>query len=219
MTSPWRQTEFFVSWTRPLLGFVVSLGVALSLAWFMYFLTHSSEMRLSDSDRVQMLDFVRLKRDEVADRKERKPERPEVNEVPDAPPAADQRSNAANTLTVSAPMAMDAGLDVGRGMGLGTGDGEYLPIVKVAPIYPRRAIDRGIVGTCMVTYTVTTAGTVKDVSVVEGECEHQVFERPSVDAAYRFKYKPRVINGEPVEVLGILNRFFYEQEEARGGDR
>jgi protein TonB len=26
------------------------------------------------------------------------------------------------------------------------GDGEYLPIVKVAPVYPRRALERGITG-------------------------------------------------------------------------
>lgn len=198
---------------RPIIGFSGAVAVALAMAWFMYFLTHSSQMRLSDSDRVQMLDFVRLKRNEVAERKERKPERPEVNEVPDAPPAADQNANAGNTLAVSAPMSLDAGLDIGAGIGLGTGDGEYLPIVKVAPVYPRRALERGITGTCLVTYTVTTLGTVKDVTVVEGGCESDIFARPSVDAAYRFKYKPRVINGEAVEVLGVYNRFYYEQEE------
>lgn len=199
---------------RPLVSLVMAVVIALSLAWFMYFLTHSSQMRLSAGDRVQMLDFVRLKRNEVTERKDRKPERPEQNEVPEAPPTADQNNSASNTLAVSAPMTMDAGIDLGRGgLGLGTGDGEYLPIVKVAPIYPRRAAERGITGTCMVTYTVTTTGTVKDVSVVEGACENSVFERPSVEAAYRFKYKPRVIDGEPVEVFGVYNRFYYEQEE------
>ena len=198
---------------RPVIGFAGAVAMALALAWFMYFLTHSSQMRLSESDRVQMLDFVRLKRNEVVERKDRKPERPEVNEVPDAPPAADQNASAGNTIAISAPMAMDTGLDIGRGIGLGTGDGEYLPIVKVAPVYPRRAMERGITGTCMVTYTVTTSGTVRDVTVVEGACEQEIFARPSVEAAYRFKYKPRVINGEAVEVLGVYNRFLFEQEE------
>jgi hypothetical protein len=32
-----------------------------------------------------------------------------------------------------------------RWLGIG-GDGEYLPIVKVAPVYPRRALERGITG-------------------------------------------------------------------------
>ncbi len=199
--------------TRFPIGFLGAIASALAMAWFMYFLTHSSQMRLSAGDRVQMLDFVRLKRNEITERKDRKPERPEVNEVPEAPPTADQSASSGETLAVSAPMNVDAGLDVGRGIGLGTGDGEYLPIVKVAPIYPRRAAERGIEGTCMVMYTVTTAGTVKDVQVVEGHCENQVFERPSVDAALRFKYKPRVIDGVAVEVRGVYNRFYYEQEE------
>jgi hypothetical protein len=38
-------------------------------------------------------------------------------------------------------------------------------------------------------------------------------QRPSVDAAYRFKYKPRVINGEAGGSAGVYNRFYYEQEE------
>ena len=197
--------------SRALLALLAAAAVALALAWFMYFLTHSSEMRLADAKRVQMLDFVRLSRDETIERKERKPERPEVNEVPDAPPAADSTTNDGRTLAVSAPAPVSADIDVGIGMGLGSGDGEYLPIVKVAPIYPRRAAQRGITGTCLVTYTVTTAGTVKDVRVVEGACENEIFARPSIDAAYRFKYKPRVINGEAVEVTGVFNRFFYEK--------
>lgn len=195
---------------RPLAAFALAGSVALSLAWFMYFLTHSSEMRLSDADQVQMLDFVRLKREETLERKDRKPERPELNEIPDAPPSADQNRTDGATLAVSAPTAIAADFDISTGIGLGTGDGEYLPIVKVAPIYPRRAAERGIEGTCLVTYTVTTLGTVKDVSVVEGHCEEKMFERPSIDAAYRFKYKPRVINGEAIEVLGVFNRFYYE---------
>ncbi|MEO1078140.1 MAG: TonB family protein [Pseudomonadota bacterium] len=192
---------------------VAAVVVALSLAWFMYFLTHSSELRLSATDRVQMLDFVRLKREELTERKERKPQRPEVQDVPDAPPNADNARSDGATLAVSAPTVVSADLDLGGGLGLGTGDGEYLPIVKVAPIYPRRAAERGITGTCLVTYTVTTLGTVKDVKIVEGACENEIFARPSVEAAYRFKYKPRVINGEAIEVLGVYNRFFYEQQQ------
>jgi hypothetical protein len=46
----------------------------------------------------------------------------------------------------SVPPAMEPDLIPRRGLGIGTGDGEYLPIVKVAPIYPRRALERGITG-------------------------------------------------------------------------
>ena len=39
-----------------------------------------------------------------------------------------------------------------------------------------------------------------------------VFERASVKAAEKFKYKPRVVDGEPIEVAGVQNKFTYELE-------
>ncbi len=191
---------------------LLGASVAQALAFFMYTLIHSSEMHLDDAQHVQMLDFVRLKREESADRKDRKPERPKPNEAPEVPPELDQSSSNGETLSVSAPLQPGgADLDVaGSNLGVGTGDGEYLPIVKVAPIYPRRALERGLTGTCLVRYTVTTAGTVKDVEVIADQCSDTVFARPSEEAARRFKYKPRVIDGQAVEVIGVYNRFFYE---------
>ena len=41
------------------------------------------------------------------------------------------------------------------GFGLAPSDGEYLPIVKVQPVYPRRALSRGIEGYVIVEFTVT----------------------------------------------------------------
>jgi protein TonB len=99
------------------------------------------------------------------------------------------------------------------GFSLGVGEGDYLPIVKVAPIYPQRAQSRGIEGYCTVQYTVTRQGTVKDVVVLEDDCTSSLFHRASVQAALKFKYKPRVIDGQAVEVPGVRNRFTYQFSE------
>jgi protein TonB len=96
--------------------------------------------------------------------------------------------------------------------GMSTGDGEYLPIVKVAPIYPRRAQSRGITGYCIVEYTVTTSGAIRDPRAID--CQPSgVFDDASVKAAHKFKYKPRVIDGEAIEVPGVRNQFTYELED------
>lgn len=96
--------------------------------------------------------------------------------------------------------------------GMSSGDGEYLPIVKVAPIYPRRAQTRGISGYCIVEYTVTKSGSIRDPQPVD--CQPAgIFERASVKAATKFKYKPRVVDGEPIEVAGVQNKFTYELEQ------
>jgi len=117
-----------------------------------------------------------------------------------------------NKLAVNMSMTPKADVKLGTGLGLGASDGEYLPIVKVAAIYPRRAQTRGITGYCIVEYTVTTTGATRDPVPVDCKPEG-VFERASVKAAEKFKYKPRVIDGEPVEVAGVQNRFIYELED------
>jgi len=110
---------------------------------------------------------------------------------------------------MSAP-SVEANLSVG-GVGFGISDGEYLPIVKVAPVYPARALSRGLEGYVIVEFTVTRQGTVRDVSVVESSSS--LFERAAMDAALKFKYKPRVIAGEPVEVPGVQNKITFEIQD------
>ena len=95
---------------------------------------------------------------------------------------------------------------------LSLSDGEYLPIVKVAPIYPRRAQVRGITGYCIVEYTVTKNGSTRNFQVVD--CQPQgIFDNVSLKAAEKFKYKPRIVNGEPIEVAGVQNKFTFEFEK------
>ena len=104
-------------------------------------------------------------------------------------------------------MAADVALD--GGLALESGDGEYLPIVKVAPVYPRRALQRGIEGFVIVEFTVTKQGTVRDPIVVEAN-PSGIFEQAAMDAAMKFKYKPRVVNGEATEVSGVQNRITFQ---------
>ena len=49
-------------------------------------------------------------------------------------------------------------------------DGEYIPLFKVTPIYPRRAQERGIMGYAVVAFTITETGTVENAEALEGMC-------------------------------------------------
>ena len=77
-------------------------------------------------------------------------------------------------------------------------------------VYPIRAARRNLEGFVVVEFTVTKAGNVKDVVVLEST--DPLFERPAIVAAYKFKYKPRVVGGEPVEVSGVTNRITFAVE-------
>lgn len=109
--------------------------------------------------------------------------------------------------------SLNAGLDVQVAgiSGYELQDGDYLPLVKITPIYPRRAAARGLEGWVLVSFTITSTGTVEDV-VVE-DSSHALFERSAVQAAYKFKYRPRIVDGVPMAVTGVkhLLRFVIEQ--------
>ena len=86
---------------------------------------------------------------------------------------------------------------------------EFLPLVKVAPTYPRYALERNLQGHVLLEFAVTTTGSVRDPVVLEAE-PPGVFDRAAIAAVLRFRYKPKVIEGEVVEVTGVRNRIIFE---------
>lgn len=91
----------------------------------------------------------------------------------------------------------------------GLPDGNYLPIVKVQPVYPRKAQQRGIEGYTIVAFDVAADGSVRNPRVTEAE-PGRIFNNASIKAALRFRYKPRIEDGKAVVVLGVQNRFTFE---------
>ena len=197
-------------------GLLLGVFVTLALLWVMQYLIATADNSLSEAKRGYLVDFVRIKRNEIIERKPNKPRKPPppAKPPPQPPvPKLDSLQASAKKVAITAvPVQTDIELSAG-GFSLGLGEGDYLPIVKVAPTYPQRALSRGVEGSCIVEYTVTKQGTVKDVRVVESECRNSLFTRASVDAAAKFKYKPRVVDGQPVEVPGVRNKFTYKLEK------
>ncbi|MXY56501.1 MAG: M56 family metallopeptidase [Gammaproteobacteria bacterium] len=86
---------------------------------------------------------------------------------------------------------------------------DLLPIVKVAPVYPRHALEADIAGSVLLEFSVTALGAVRDPVVLEAE-PPGVFNQAALDAVGKFRYKPKVVDGEPVEITGVRNRFTFE---------
>ncbi|WP_217476944.1 energy transducer TonB [Stutzerimonas stutzeri] len=84
---------------------------------------------------------------------------------------------------------------------------QYLPIAKDAPDYPQRALDKGIEGTCTVSYSVNPQGRIENPKALE-DC-HPLFIRPSLTAAKSFRYQPRIVDGRAVTVPEVKNTFHY----------
>jgi protein TonB len=194
------------------ISIVAGMVMTFALLWLMQVLIATGKEAIVDSRDFKFVDFVRIERKETLEQKKPKPEKPPEPDQPPPdipPPQMDSIDPTQASINIS-PVDTSADLSVGFG-GFENVDGEYLPIVKVAPIYPRRAQQRGLSGFCILTFTVTKLGTVTDVTV--DECSSSLFERASVNAALKFKYKPRVVNGEPIVVPGVKHRITFEIED------
>lgn len=196
---------------RFLIALLLAAAITLGLFYVMQALIQSGSGDSVEPPQGNVLDFIRLKQDEAVEKKDRKPKKPPKPKEPPPPMEQPQMQSPSNDggseMSFSAEMSVAAGLE--GGISLQSSDGEYLPIVKVAPVYPRRAQQRGIEGYVIVEFTVTKLGTVSNPVVIEAEPEG-IFEEAAKEAALKFKYKPRVINGEETEVAGVQNRITFK---------
>lgn len=193
-------------------AFFIAGAVTFFLLWGMQALLAMGEGVASEAPKGRVLDFVRVKQESVTEVKKRKPKKPPKPQEPPPPMEQPQLAQAnPNATTQQMSFDTDISADIGLkgGLSLDSGDGEYLPIVKVAPIYPRRAQSRGIEGYVIVEFVVAKNGAVKNPVVVEAQPEG-IFEKAALDAAAKFKYKARVVDGEPVEVAGVQNKITFK---------
>jgi len=186
--------------------------ITASLLFTMQFLIAHGQNALTDARNFHFLDFVRVEREENVARKKPKPKKPPTPDQPppDMPPPQQDAVNPGSQVIGVAPLSTSADLSIG-GFGLAVSDGDYLPIVKVEPVYPRRAMSRGMSGHVIVEFTVTRTGTVRDPFVVESTSS--IFERAALAAVLKFKYKPRVVDGEAIEVAGVRNKITFVLED------
>lgn len=192
---------------------VLGVVVTLSLLFIMQLLIASGKAALSaPRDRAQ-LDFVRVKRNENLNVEDFTPEKPPPPpEVPPETPPQEMDNVDPNAPTISiAPPKVNADTNIGGPGGMNIAEGDYLPIVRVAPVYPARALSRGLEGYVDMSFTVTAAGTVTNPIVLFSTSS--LFERAATRAVLKFKYKPRVVDGIPVEVSGVKTRISFQIED------
>ena len=92
-------------------------------------------------------------------------------------------------------------------------EGEMLPILTVPPEYPQRMLSRGTEGWVVVEFTVDELGRVIEPRVLES-FPGRGFDQAALKAVLRYKYKPRVVNGNAVPVNGVRQRIVFSLAQA-----
>jgi len=83
---------------------------------------------------------------------------------------------------------------------MGELDSPLTPLAKIPPIYPMRAMRRGIEGWVKVRFLVNTQGRVEQLKVIESDPE-SVFDKSVINCISQWKFKPGTVEGEPVNTM------------------
>jgi len=202
----------FVRW---LVSMAMATGITLGLFYFMQALIATGERFDQRVNVVKIVDAtmpdIELEVIEEIDKPELIDE--VIQDTPDTPEKQINLDSGPSLNIERASVDIDTNLSLDNAS-ISATDGDYLPLVAIAPQYPTRAAQRGIQGWCLVSFTVDGMGNVVEdtITVVDAE-PASIFDRSSIRAAARFKFQPRVVDGQGVEVPGVQYLFRYQLEE------
>jgi protein TonB len=194
----------------PIAAFAGALFTS-SMFWLLWSLIETS-FEAGERAQVARIEFSRMRRDtEVATKRDEKVERERPPPTPETPRLAFSAGGVDNNVASLAPVVDARGAMSRMTMSAGS-DRDVIPLVRINPDYPQRALSRGLEGWVQVQFTITATGTVKDPKVVNAEPKN-IFDDAALKAIARWRYNPKVESGVAVERVGVqtIIRFQLEQ--------
>lgn len=91
------------------------------------------------------------------------------------------------------------------------GETMAMPLYRVNPKYPRKALRLGKQGHVLLSFDINQAGRVENIQVLEAKPQ-RMFERSARQALKKWRYKPMVVNGQAVSKLGQKIRLDFKME-------
>lgn len=192
------------------LSFLSAAAVfTLGLFWVMQQMVAGPSTNTQVDQNAAFIDFVRLKQDSQTQRKERIKEQPPKPKKPQLPKQSiNEQSTPTPQMDVNMPQ-LDLDLSISQQsllgdavVGMGFGDSDVIPLVRMSAQYPQRAIRQKIEGYVTARLQINSEGTVDHVDIVEAE-PRGIFEREAVRALYRYKFKPKMEDGKAIEQQAI----------------
>ena len=192
---------------RGSISFVLAIFIGVSLFYGMVLLVTTGVKGITKSDTLGGVDFVRLKREDIIETKKRLKKKPPKPKDPPPPPKLEvQEAEKPQTQALQMDIPkMDLPLRMGSGPFMGglaqadrSKDGGLVPLVTIAPMYPRNALRKRAEGYVIVEFTVTKDGTVKSPKVIKAQ-PRRLFNQAALRTILRYKFKPVIVDGQPQE--------------------
>lgn len=189
--------------TRTLIGFPPAMLVTLGLLGVMITLMGNRDVQREEVVKFTLPNIIAPKEEVVEVKPIEKPVKPVIDDTPppDIPEQTFDVLTGQNVMVAVNAPKIKPGTDIKRGTALTHADGEPMSVMKVGAVYPPKAISLGIEGDVVLEYTVTKSGSVKDPLVIESTSS--LFNANAIKSALKYKYKPKIVNGQAVEVRGM----------------
>ena len=194
---------------------LIAFAVTSGLFYLMQALITKAAGELQEANG-SIVEFVRLKKDSEPELKKRQlPKKQKPEEPPPPPDLSLTRTTSLDDGLQDLVLGIGLDLDIlgGPNLGAAVSDSDPVPVVRVNPQYPPRAAERGTEGWVELRFSISASGTVQDAEVTKSHPGH-VFDRAALRAVRRWKYNPKIKDGNPVVRHGITVRLEFSLQNA-----
>jgi periplasmic protein TonB len=179
------------------------------LFWVMWSLV-SVPVDVAEMRQATRVEFTRMRQDTEAQKKQQeKPQPDKPPPVPEVPKIDFAKGSVENNVAQLTP-TVDANSAMSKMKMTAGSDRDIVPLVRINPDYPPRALSRGIQGWVIVQFTISATGTVKDQKVVDSS--NKIFDEAALKAIGRWRYNPKVEEGVAVERKGVQTKLVFQLE-------
>ncbi|MCF6293832.1 MAG: energy transducer TonB [Robiginitomaculum sp.] len=195
---------------RFFLGLPIAGIITVGLFLWMKFLI-SSEMELNKDDEKFRID-INPKIEELTIRqRDVKAERAKDVKPPPPPPQiekqkANQPKEGIANIAGAIPDFEAPQLNRG-GVNFNVSDRDAQPLVRIPPMYPPRAAERGTEGSCRMVFDVSPIGKPYNISA---DCTSSVFTRAATRSVEKWKYNAKIVDGNAVARSGVATTLTFK---------
>lgn len=199
---------------RLIIGVPIAAVVTFLLFMFMVRLIFTEEVTLEDAGEELRVSINEEVEDVQVRQRDLTPDDVEQTNPPPPPPQIERQraeTPAEDLGTIVGDIPEFEAPSLGDTVSFSVSDRDAQPLVRIEPQYPPRAAERGTEGFCTVTFDVTPDGTPTNIRILE--CSSSLFERASIRAVERWRYNPKIVDGQAVARTGVVTRFDFELAE------
>ncbi len=200
---------------RLLIATPIALSCVVAIFSLMAWMVDTSHRRAPEPSEALSFNMVMVENEQDVQRRQRSiPEQPQAPEVPEQMPTSQANTQLTQVSPIAQPMlGLDTAVD-GLAISAPTfGDfgvnQQAMPLYRVEPRYPTKALKRGAEGYVVMKFTIDPTGKPIDVEVVEANPK-RMFEREAIRALKKWKYQPKVVDGGAISQLGQTVRLEFK---------